>query len=68
MERPERGFAREIGQDNTIRPPPLIPTDRPTPVRQEDDWSIPPPVERGDDAEVSIWISSSTCLLSKTNK
>ena len=50
MERPERGFAREIGQDNTIRPQQPTSMDRPTPVRQEDDWSIPPPVERRDDA------------------
>ena len=49
-ERPERGFAREIGQDNTIRPQQPTSTDRPAPIRQEDEWSIPPPIERRDDA------------------
>ena len=48
MERPERGFAREIGQDNTARPQQPTSTGRPAPVRQEDEWSIPPPVERRD--------------------
>ena len=51
MERPERGFARGIDQDNTVRPQQPTSTDRPTPIRQEDEWSIPPPVERRDDAE-----------------
>ena len=50
MERPERGFAREIGQDNTTRPQQPTSTDRPAPIRQEDEWSISPPVERRDDA------------------
>ena len=50
IERPERGFAREIGQDNTTRPQQPTSTDRPAPIRQEDEWSIPPPVERRDDA------------------
>ena len=48
MERPERGFAREIGQDNTARPQQPTSTGRPAPIRQEDEWSIPPPVERRD--------------------
>ena len=51
MERPERGFARGIDQDNTVRPQQPTSTDRPMPVRQEDKWSIPPTVERRDDAE-----------------
>ena len=49
-DRPERGFAREIGQDNTTRPQQPTSTDRPAPIRQEDEWSIPPPVERRDNA------------------
>ena len=48
MERPKRGFAREIGQDFTTRPQQPTSTGRPAPVRQEDEWSIPPPVERRD--------------------
>ena len=48
MERPKRGFAREIGQDNTARPQQPTSTGRPAPIRQEDEWSIPPPVERRD--------------------
>ena len=35
-ERPERGFARVIEQDNTVRPQQPTSTDRPTPIRQED--------------------------------
>ena len=27
------------------------PIDRPQPIRQEDEWSLPPTVERGDNAE-----------------
>ena len=50
-ERPERGFARAIEQDNTVRPQQPTSIDRPMPIRQEDEWSIPPPVERRDDAE-----------------
>ena len=50
-ERPERGFARVIEQDNTVRPQQPTSIERPMPVRQEDEWSIPPPVERRDDAE-----------------
>ena len=60
-ERPERGFARAIEQDNTIRPQQPTSTDRPTPVRQEDEWSIPPLVERRDDA-VSHQIASMSSL------
>ena len=54
MERPDRGFAGGNNQDYTIRPQQPASTDRPTPIRQEDEWSIPPTVEtveRGNDAE-----------------
>ena len=51
MERPDRGFARGNNQNDTIRPRQPAPIDRPTPIRQEDEWSIPPTVERRDDAE-----------------
>ena len=51
IERPVRGFAREIGQDNTTRPQQPTSTDRPTPVRQEDEWSIPPTFGRRNDTE-----------------
>ena len=50
-ERPDRGFAGGNNQNDTIRPQQPAPTDRPTPIRQEDEWSIPPTVERRDDAE-----------------
>ena len=51
MERPNRGFARGNGRDYTVRPKKPASTDRPMLVRQEDEWSLPPTVERGDDAE-----------------
>ena len=51
MERPNRGFGRGNGQDNNVRPQQQTPTDRPQPARQEDEWSLPPTVERRDDAE-----------------
>ena len=51
MERPDRGFAGENNQNDTIRPQQPAPTDRPTPIRQEDEWSIPPTGERRNDAE-----------------
>ena len=51
MERPNRGFAGGNNQNDTIRPQQPAPTDRPTPVRQEDEWSIPPTVERRNDTE-----------------
>ena len=51
MERPNGGFGRGNGQDNHVRPQQQTPTDRPQPARQEDEWSLPPTVERRDDAE-----------------
>ena len=51
MERPNRGFGRGNGQDNNVRPQQQAPTDRPQTARQEDEWSLPPTVERRDDAE-----------------
>ena len=51
MERPNGGFGRGNGQDNNVRPQQQAPTDRPQPARQEDEWSLPPTVERRDDAE-----------------
>ena len=51
MERPNRGFGRGNGRDNNVRPQQQARTDSPQPVRQEDEWSLPPTVERRDDAE-----------------
>ena len=51
MERPNGGFGRGNGRDNNVRPQQQTPTDRPQPARQEDEWSLPPTVERRDDAE-----------------
>ena len=51
IERPNRGFARGNGRDYNERSQPQVSTDRPQSVRQEDEWSIPPNVERRDDAE-----------------
>ena len=50
-ERPDRGFTGGNGQTDNTRPPPVITTDRPIPVRQEDEWSIPPTVGRRNDTE-----------------
>ena len=50
MERPNGGFGRGNGRDNNMRPQQQIPTDKPQPARQEDEWSLPPTVERRDDA------------------
>ena len=50
MERPNIGFGRGNGQDNNMRSQQQTSTDRPQPARQEDEWSLPPTVERGDDA------------------
>ena len=52
MERPNRGFARGNGQDYTVRSQQPASIDRPMPIRQEDEWSIPPIIERGSDAEM----------------
>ena len=51
MERPSGGFDRGYGRDNNIRAQQQAPTDRPHPARQEDEWSLPPNVERIDDTE-----------------
>ena len=50
MDRPNGGFGRGYGQDNNVRTQ-QAPTDRPQPTRQEDEWSLPPNVERRDDTE-----------------
>ena len=50
MERPNGGFGRGNGPDNNIRPQQQTSTDGPQPARQEDEWSLPPTVERRDDA------------------
>ena len=50
-ERPDRGFNGGNGQTDNTRPTPLITIDRPTPVRQEDEWSTPPTVGRRNDME-----------------
>ena len=51
MERPNRGFAGGNGQTDNARPQPLTSIGRPTPVQQEDEWSIPPTSERRNDTE-----------------
>ena len=51
MERPNGGFGRGNGQDNTVRPQQQAPADRSQLARQEDEWSLPPTVERRDDTE-----------------
>ena len=51
MERPNGGFGRGYGRDNNARPQQQAPTDRPQLARQEDEWSLPPNVERRDDTE-----------------
>ena len=59
MERPNGGFGRGNGRDNNVRPQQQAPTDRPQPARQEDEWSLPPTVERRDDAE--RWQTTQMC-------
>ena len=51
MERPNGGFGRGYGRDSNIRAQQQVPTDRPQPARQEDEWSLPHNVERRDDTE-----------------
>ena len=51
MDRPNGGFGRGYGRDNNVRTQQQAPTDRPQPTRQEDEWSLPPNVERRDDTE-----------------
>ena len=50
-ERPDRGFMGGNGQNDTTRLQPPTTSDRPTPVRQDDEWSIPPTAGRGNDME-----------------
>ena len=51
IERPNGGFARGNSHAYIERSQHQVSTDRPQPVRQEDEWSIPPNIERRDDAE-----------------
>ena len=65
-ERPDRSFAGGNGQTNNARPQLLTSTDRPTPIQQEDEWSIPPTLERRNDTEGhqnSIYVFSSCSSL-----
>ena len=50
-ERPNGGFARGNGHAAIERPQQQVSADRPQPVRQEDEWSIPPNIESRDDVE-----------------
>ena len=50
MDRPNGGFGRGYSQGNGVGTQ-QTPTDRPQPDRQEDDWSIPTNIERGEDTE-----------------
>ena len=51
IERSHGGFSRGKGQNNNVRASQQAPIDRPQPIRQEDEWSLPPTVERGNNAE-----------------
>ena len=51
MERPYGGFNRGNRQNNIVGAQQQAPIDRPQPTRQEDEWSLPPTVERRNDAE-----------------
>ena len=44
-------LAEDTVENNNARPQQQAPTDRPQLARQEDEWSLPPNVERGDDTE-----------------
>ena len=50
MDRPNGGFGRGNSQGNGVRAQ-QTPIDRPQPDQQEDDWSIPPNIERREDTE-----------------
>ena len=50
MDRPNRGFGRGYSQGNGVGAQ-QVPTDRPQPDWQEEDWSIPANVERREDTE-----------------
>ena len=49
MERSNGDFGRGNGQDNGMRSQPTTSTSGPQPTRQDDDWLVPPTVERMDD-------------------
>ena len=49
MEGSNGDFGRGNGRDNNQRTQPITSTSRSQPVRQDDDWLVPPAVERRDD-------------------
>ena len=49
MERYNGDFGRGNGRDNGMRPQPTVSTSGLQPVRQNDEWSVPPTAERRDD-------------------
>ena len=49
MEGSNGDFGRGNGRDNNQRTQPITSTSRSQPVRQDDDWLVPPVVERRDD-------------------
>ena len=51
MESYNGDFGRGNGQDNSMRSQPTSSTSGPQPVRQDDEWLVPPTVERRDDME-----------------
>ena len=51
MDRPNGGFGRGYVQGNNTIAQQQAPTDRPQPARQEDEWTSPTNVKRGDDTE-----------------
>ena len=59
MDRPTGGFSRGYVQGNNTRAQQQASTDRPQPGRQEDDWSSPTNVERKDDTDSTVILSSS---------
>ena len=50
MEGSNGDFSRGNGHDNNLRTQPITSTSGSQPVRQEDEWAVPPTVERRDDA------------------
>ena len=51
MERPHGGFSRGNVRNHNVRVPHQAPIDRPQLTRQEDEWSLPPTIEKRDDTE-----------------
>ena len=49
MEGSNGDFGRRNGHDNNQRTQPITSTGGSQPVRQDDEWSVPPAVERRDD-------------------